>query len=55
MAKRQFTLQPAIQRPTVIPYRLEGKDAPAIQKHINGIVDSQYNGNSNLKVLGLRF
>jgi len=52
--KKKFNIQPRITVPTVVPYLIEGEDVPAILDEVNGVIDSEFNGNKNLKVLNLR-
>src|SRR3989344_3975728 len=51
--RKKFELRPVVNVVTVNPYLLEGKDSPEILGEINGVIDSKYNGNLNLKVLNL--
>ena len=53
MAK-EYSLKPAIRQPSVVPYLLNGESAPAILEDYNQLVDSDFQGNSNLKVLELK-
>ena len=52
--KKQFELRQAVAFPTIMPYLLEGEDAPEILGEFNGIIDSKYKRNSKLKILNLR-
>lgn len=50
---RKFDLKPITVIPTVVPYLLNGEDAPAILEEYNRLVDSKFKGNPKLKVLKL--
>ena len=49
----KFRLEPRRIVPTILPYLIEGKDAPIILEGINGLIDLEYKGNPNLKILNL--
>ena len=47
-----YSLAPAIKQPSIIPYIIQGNDiVPAVLKDIEHIVDTEFRGNKNLKVL----
>ena len=50
---REYVLQPAIKQPSVIPYLIQGESASAFLEDYNRLVDLDFKGNSNLKVLKL--
>ncbi len=49
----RYSFPPAIKQPSIIPYKIQGKDAPAFLRDFNGLVDSDFGGNAKLKVLSL--
>jgi hypothetical protein len=50
---REYSFPAAIKQPSIVPYELSGDDAITFSEDFNRKVDSEYNGNSNLKVLSL--
>ena len=52
--QKKFELKPVVVKPSVFPFVVEGSDMPEVLRAINGVVDSKYKGNSNLKVLELK-
>jgi len=47
-------LEPAVPELTVMPYLFQGDEAQERLDEINNVIDSEFNGNTNLKVLSLR-
>ena len=50
---KRFKFEPIIRIPSVIPYMIEGDNAPAFLDEFNRVVDLDYKGNKHLKVLTL--
>lgn len=49
-----YSFEPAIKQPSIVPYLIRGPNAQRFLNDFNVVVDKQYKGNTNLKVLGLR-
>ena len=50
-----YSFAPAIKQPSIIPYLVRGKDIAAeFLRKYEALVDSEFKGNTNLKVLKLR-
>jgi len=50
----QYDSAPAIKQPSITPYLIRGPNAERFLEDFNRVVDAQYRGNKNLKVLALR-
>ena len=50
----QYDSAPAIKQPSITPYLIRGPNAERFLEDFNRVVDAQYQGNKNLKVLALR-
>src|SRR3989344_2659735 len=50
---KKIELRRAVAEPRVVPYLMEGENAPEIFERINGVIDSKYDGNPILKILRL--
>jgi len=49
----KYSFAPAIKQPSIVPYLIRGPSAEQFLEDFNRTVDTQYGGNSNLKVLNL--
>ena len=50
----KYAFAPAIKQPSIIPYLIRGPNAGQFVEDFNQVVDTEYKGNRNLKVLALR-
>lgn len=49
-----YSFAPAIKQPSIIPYLVAGPSAPEFVKECEAVIDSEFNGNTHLKVLKLK-